>query len=73
MRVARAPRERAIVELERLGQKYVQTHEQDFVDTLEYGHAEEKAKEDAQAALSPELAQLRSVKRSRENGAKQEL
>ena len=32
-----------------------------------------KAKEDAQAALSPELAQLRSVKRSRENGAKQEL
>merc|ERR1711903_325217 len=32
-----------------------------------------KAKEDAQAALSPELAQLRSVKRWRENGAKQEL
>lgn len=32
-----------------------------------------KAKEDAQAAISPELAQLRSVKRSRDKKAKQEL
>jgi protein disulfide-isomerase A6 len=32
-----------------------------------------KAKDDAQAAISPELAQLRSVKRSRDKGAKQEL
>ena len=34
-------------------QKYVQTHEQDFVDTLEYGHAEEKAKEDALTLALP--------------------
>ena len=52
----------ALVELERLGQKYVQTHEQDFVDTLEYGHAEEKAKEDALTlALPPPFGKRPSV------------
>ena len=52
----------ALVELERLGQKYVQTHEQDFVDTLEYGHAEEKAKEDALTlALPPPFSKRPSV------------
>ena len=52
----------ALVELERLGQKYVQTHEQDFVDTLEYGHAEEKAKEEALTlALPPSFSKRPSV------------